>query len=214
MTLTGRRWRSKSFPSSRAIQAAAWHTFKRLCSCSSRTRAGSSVSWRAVRSPPFGLEPPAARQLICWPALKVTAWPSLALGRKVEPRSRRPAQSVKSAQCGSTIPWRQRALQARGRVGGARANPPRSARRLLGPAGRLGRRHHLHGDNVQRLQSSRMLDLAVGAHISAVGSYTPEMQEIPAETVQRARVMVDSRSAALAETGDLIQPIQRGLDKP
>jgi ornithine cyclodeaminase/alanine dehydrogenase-like protein (mu-crystallin family) len=50
-----------------------------------------------------------------------------------------------------------------------------------------------------------------GTHISAVGSYTPEMQEVPAETVQRARVFVDSRSAALEEAGDLIQPIRAGL---
>lgn len=54
-------------------------------------------------------------------------------------------------------------------------------------------------------------DLKPGVHISAVGSYTPEMQEIPAETIARALVVVDSRSASLAETGDLIQPIQAGL---
>ena len=54
-------------------------------------------------------------------------------------------------------------------------------------------------------------DLRPGAHINGVGSYTPEMQEVPAETVQRALVVVDSRSAALAEAGDLIQPILLGL---
>ena len=54
-------------------------------------------------------------------------------------------------------------------------------------------------------------DLKRGAHVSAVGSYTPEMQEVPAETVQRARVVVDSRSATLAETGDLVKPMQAGL---
>ncbi len=54
-------------------------------------------------------------------------------------------------------------------------------------------------------------DLKAGAHISAIGSYTPEMQETPPETVKRAKVVVDSRSAALAETGDLIQPIRSGL---
>ena len=37
------------------------------------------------------------------------------------------------------------------------------------------------------------------------------MQEIPAETIQRARVVVDSRAAALAESGDLIKPIQGAL---
>jgi ornithine cyclodeaminase len=54
-------------------------------------------------------------------------------------------------------------------------------------------------------------DLKPGTHISAIGSYTPEMQEVPAETVARALVIVDSRSATLAETGDLLQPIQAGL---
>lgn len=54
-------------------------------------------------------------------------------------------------------------------------------------------------------------DLKPGAHISAVGSYTPEMQEIPPQTVKRARVIVDSRLAALVESGDLIQPIRSGL---
>jgi ornithine cyclodeaminase len=37
------------------------------------------------------------------------------------------------------------------------------------------------------------------------------MQEIPAETVQRARVVVDSLPACLAEAGDLLQPIRQGL---
>jgi ornithine cyclodeaminase len=54
-------------------------------------------------------------------------------------------------------------------------------------------------------------DLKPGTHISAIGSYTPEMQEVPAETVARALVVVDSRTATLAETGDLLQPIQAGL---
>ena len=50
-------------------------------------------------------------------------------------------------------------------------------------------------------------NLKTGAHVSAIGSYTPEMQEVPAETVVRARVVVDSISATLAETGDLVKPI-------
>jgi ornithine cyclodeaminase len=54
-------------------------------------------------------------------------------------------------------------------------------------------------------------DLKPGVHISAIGAYTPEMVEAPPETVKRAKVVVDSRSAALAEAGDLIQPIQSGL---
>ena len=56
--------------------------------------------------------------------------------------------------------------------------------------------------------------LRPGAHINAVGSYQPDVVEIPPETVARALVVVDSRAAALAETGDLIQPIRRGLIGP
>lgn len=55
------------------------------------------------------------------------------------------------------------------------------------------------------------VDVKPGTHISAIGSYTPAMQEVPAETVARALVIVDSRSATLAETGDLIQPMNAGL---
>lgn len=54
-------------------------------------------------------------------------------------------------------------------------------------------------------------DLKPGTHISAIGAYTPEMVEIPAETVIRAKVFADSRSAVLEEAGDLIQPMQKGL---
>jgi ornithine cyclodeaminase/alanine dehydrogenase-like protein (mu-crystallin family) len=53
--------------------------------------------------------------------------------------------------------------------------------------------------------------LKPGLHINAVGSYKPEMCEIPGETVARARVIVDSRAACMAEAGDLIQPIEAGL---
>jgi ornithine cyclodeaminase/alanine dehydrogenase-like protein (mu-crystallin family) len=56
-------------------------------------------------------------------------------------------------------------------------------------------------------------DLKPGVHLNAVGSYQPDVQEVPAETVVRALV-VDSREAALAETRDLIVPIRRGLIGP
>lgn len=54
-------------------------------------------------------------------------------------------------------------------------------------------------------------DLKPGAHVNGVGSFTPEMQEIDAETVRRARVVVDSREAALAEAGDLLIPLRQGV---
>jgi ornithine cyclodeaminase len=50
-----------------------------------------------------------------------------------------------------------------------------------------------------------------GAHINAVGSFRPNMQEVDAETVVRARVIVDSRDAAWEEAGDLIIPLREGL---
>ncbi len=46
--------------------------------------------------------------------------------------------------------------------------------------------------------------LRPGTHVTGVGSFTPEMQEIDAVTVSRARVVVDSRDACRAETGDII----------
>jgi len=53
-------------------------------------------------------------------------------------------------------------------------------------------------------------DLKPGTHVNGVGSYQPGMQEIPTETVLRARVVVDHRESALAEAGDLLVPIQQG----
>jgi ornithine cyclodeaminase len=54
-------------------------------------------------------------------------------------------------------------------------------------------------------------DLNAGVHINGVGSYTPQMQEIPSQTVQRAALFVDFRNAALKEAGDIIQAIQAGF---
>jgi ornithine cyclodeaminase/alanine dehydrogenase-like protein (mu-crystallin family) len=54
-------------------------------------------------------------------------------------------------------------------------------------------------------------DIRAGTHISAVGSYRPDMQEVSAETLKRAKIFVDSRSASLEEAGDLIQPMQARL---
>jgi ornithine cyclodeaminase/alanine dehydrogenase-like protein (mu-crystallin family) len=53
--------------------------------------------------------------------------------------------------------------------------------------------------------------LKSGVHINGVGSYTPQMQEIPENTVLRAKVVVDSITASLEEAGDLIIPLEKGL---
>ena len=37
------------------------------------------------------------------------------------------------------------------------------------------------------------------------------MQEVDSETIRRAKVVIDSRQASLAEAGDLIIPLQQGV---
>lgn len=46
--------------------------------------------------------------------------------------------------------------------------------------------------------------LAPGAHVTAVGSFTPDARELDASTMQGARIVVDHRPAALAEAGELV----------
>ena len=54
-------------------------------------------------------------------------------------------------------------------------------------------------------------DVRPGTHINAIGAYTPQTREIPAETVLRARVVIDHQEASLAEAGDLLIPLRQGL---
>ncbi|MGW2179929.1 ornithine cyclodeaminase family protein [Streptomyces sp. NPDC001732] len=49
-----------------------------------------------------------------------------------------------------------------------------------------------------------------GATVVAVGSHTPDAREVDTALVSRSRVIVESRSAALAEAGDLLIPIAEG----
>lgn len=53
-------------------------------------------------------------------------------------------------------------------------------------------------------------DVARGAHINGVGSFTPEMQEIAVDVIQQAKVVVDHRDSIWEEAGDLIIPVKRG----
>lgn len=52
--------------------------------------------------------------------------------------------------------------------------------------------------------------LQAGTHISAIGAFTPQMQEIPDEIVAQAHIFVDAEDAAWAEAGDLLGPVGRG----
>jgi ornithine cyclodeaminase len=56
-------------------------------------------------------------------------------------------------------------------------------------------------------------NLRPGMHINGIGSYRPNMQEVPAETVGRARILVDQRQAAWGEAGDLIIARDQGYLK-
>jgi len=53
--------------------------------------------------------------------------------------------------------------------------------------------------------------ISPGAHINAIGAFTPEMQEVDEETILRSRIFVDSIMACLEEAGDLIIPLNKGL---
>src|SRR5699024_4624710 len=53
-------------------------------------------------------------------------------------------------------------------------------------------------------------NLKKGAHINAVGSYTPEMSEISEQTLLKAdKIFVDTFDAA-KESGDILKPMQSG----
>ncbi len=50
-----------------------------------------------------------------------------------------------------------------------------------------------------------------GAHINGVGSYMPDMQELPEDILLRAgKIYVDTRDGVLNESGDIIKPVQAG----
>jgi len=50
-----------------------------------------------------------------------------------------------------------------------------------------------------------------GTHIDLVGAFSPENRESDDNLIQKARLFVDTRSGALAEAGDLIIPMNKGL---
>lgn len=52
--------------------------------------------------------------------------------------------------------------------------------------------------------------VAPGAHVISVGACRPDQREMPPALVTRARLVVDSRAAALVESGDIVQGIREG----
>ncbi len=53
-------------------------------------------------------------------------------------------------------------------------------------------------------------DVPAGVHINAIGAYRADMRELPAETLGRALLVVESVQATLAEAGDVLAAIERG----
>jgi len=49
-----------------------------------------------------------------------------------------------------------------------------------------------------------------GTHVIAIGACRPTQQEIDPALVERANLVVDSKAAALAESGDIVLPIREG----
>jgi len=49
-----------------------------------------------------------------------------------------------------------------------------------------------------------------GAHVVAIGACRPTQQELDPALVARAHLVVDSKAAALQESGDIVQPIREG----
>jgi ornithine cyclodeaminase len=53
--------------------------------------------------------------------------------------------------------------------------------------------------------------LKPGTHLDLIGAFKPSMRESDDEAVRRAAIFVDTRAGALAEAGDIIQPIRAGV---
>jgi alanine dehydrogenase len=53
--------------------------------------------------------------------------------------------------------------------------------------------------------------LKPGTHVDLVGGFRPDMREADDEAVLRARLFCDARFTAVAEAGDLCDPLERGI---
>ena len=57
--------------------------------------------------------------------------------------------------------------------------------------------------------------LQPGTHLDLVGAFRPDMREVDDAAVARCTcIVVDTRAGALAEAGDLVQPLSRGVITP
>ncbi|MBI2183391.1 MAG: ornithine cyclodeaminase family protein [Thaumarchaeota archaeon] len=56
--------------------------------------------------------------------------------------------------------------------------------------------------------------LADGTHVNLIGAHTPTAREVDSSVILRGKIIVDSREAALKESGDLLIPISEGVFSP
>lgn len=56
--------------------------------------------------------------------------------------------------------------------------------------------------------------VAPGAHVDCVGAFLPDRREVDDDVVTRAEIFVDSREAAVHESGDLVIPLAAGTITP
>ena len=137
-------------------------------------------------------------------ARRCSWWARARSPRTWSPRTRRRGPSARSA-CGAAARTRRRRWP-RGSIGRACGWPLAD-----GPRGRRPRRRRRLVRHARR--RSRWCGAAwlrPGTHLDLVGGFTPAMREADDEAVRRSRVFVDT-PAALAEAGDVVQPIARGV---
>jgi len=52
-----------------------------------------------------------------------------------------------------------------------------------------------------------------GAHLNLIGAFQPETREVDDETLLRSRVVVDTYDGCMAEAGDILIPLKKGIIK-
>jgi ornithine cyclodeaminase/alanine dehydrogenase len=57
----------------------------------------------------------------------------------------------------------------------------------------------------------RREEIKKGAHINAIGSFQPHMQELDPDVIRDARIYFDLKESCLHESGDFIKPLSEGL---
>jgi len=85
--------------------------------------------------------------------------------------------------------------------------------------GREGTAHDVEGADIVCTCTTSRTPVFDGArlpeacHVNGVGSHSPDARELDTATIRRATVVVETKEAALAEAGDLLLPLEEGLER-